>query len=133
MTAGAPVDQPVVTIDKPFFVEAHEYFANGPGQTFIHGESFPFPVARGAEPFQLPDDLPARFGLPLPHPFDKRFTTDFMPVLPFGSHLSLNDILCGYTRMVGSRHPQHIKTAHPLPATEDILQSVVQSMSHVQN
>ncbi len=47
--------------------------------------------------------------------------------------LFFHHVLGRYTGMVGSRHPQHLVAAHTFPATQDILQTVVQGMPHVQD
>ena len=102
------------------------------GEPLVHGEAFPLPVAGGAQPLQLADDLPARFGLPLPDPLDERFAPQVVAVLPFGGQLALHHVLGGDAGMVGARHPEDVVALHPLPAAEDVLQGVVEGMPHVQ-
>jgi hypothetical protein len=133
MTAGTPVDQPVGAVDEPFLVEANEDLAHRPGEPLVHGESFPLPVARGAEALQLADDLPPRLALPLPDPLDEGLAPEVEAVLPRGGQLPLHHVLGGYPGMVRTGHPEDVVTAHPLPAAEDVLQGIVQRMPHMEH
>ena len=45
--------------------------------------------------------------------------------------LFFDNVLGCNAGMVGARHPEHLAAAHTLPATENILQSIVQGMTHV--
>src|SRR6185369_4640907 len=40
-------------------------------------------------------------------------------------------VLRRYARVVGTGHPENVVTLHPLPATEDILKSIIQRVTHV--
>src|SRR6185369_10049221 len=131
MTAGAPVDQSVVPIDQPVFIKFDEYGADRLRQALVHGEPFAFPVAGGSQPFELADDLPAGLGFPSPHPLDERISAEIVTVLLFSGKLAFDNVLRRYARVVGTGHPENIVTLHPLPATEDILESVIQRVTHV--
>ena len=132
VTAWTPVDEPVVAVDQPLLEERDENLAHGEGETLIHGEAFPLPVAGTAEALQLADDLAARFRLPFPDTVDKGFPAKVVAILPLRSQLPLHHILGGDSRVVGAGHPEDVAAAHSLPAAEDILQGIVERMPHVQ-
>jgi len=132
MTARTPVDQAVVAVDQTVVVQLDKDRAHSLGKSRIHGEAFPFPVAGGAQAFQLADDLAARFRLPLPDPLDEGIPSKVVAILAFGCQLTLDYVLGGDACMVGARHPEYVVAAHPLPAAEDILKGVVEGVSHVQ-
>jgi hypothetical protein len=54
-----------------------------------------------------------------------------MPIRPFGSEFSFNDVLGGNPCMVRSRLPQDIVTLHFLESAQDILEGIVKRMAHV--
>ena len=70
-TAGAPVDQPLSTVDQSIFMQPYEDFEDGLRQPLVHGKSQSVPVAGFAELFLLVDDRVAGGGFPLPHSFDE--------------------------------------------------------------
>ena len=132
MATGAPVDQPVVPVDKPLFIKAYEDLANRRGKTLVHGEALALPVAGSAKPLQLIDYLATRFRLPCPDSFDKGLTADLMSARIFRCKLPFNHVLRRDAGMVGTRHPQDGVAGHPLPAAEDVLKGIVEGMPHVE-
>ena len=71
-----PVDQPLGLVDQPLAVQLHEHLGDRLRQAFVEREALAAPVARGAEALELADDRAARFGLPLPHPREKRLAAE---------------------------------------------------------
>jgi hypothetical protein len=55
-----------------------------------------------------------------------------MPVCSFSGQVLFNNILSGYTRMVGAGLPQNVAAFHSFVPAEDILEGVIQGVSHVQ-
>ena len=49
MTSGTPVYDVISTINVPFLIEAYKDLPHCLGQPFIHGKSFPAPVAGTAQ------------------------------------------------------------------------------------
>jgi len=46
--------------------------------------------------------------------------------------MALDHVLGGDAGVVGARHPEDVVALHALPAAEDVLQGVVEGVSHVQ-
>ena len=69
----------------------------------------------------------------LPGSFQKGVASQIIARFSFFFKLALNNILSRDSGMVSSSHPQSIVTLHPVVANDNILQSIVQTVSHVQN
>ena len=69
MTSGTPVNNVIPFVNKSVFVKSHEHLAHCPGKSFVHGESFPIPIAGAAESFELIDNHSAGKGFPGPDSF----------------------------------------------------------------
>ena len=142
-----PIDQTLAAVDQAFVVHFHEDFDHrivkiwaifmaGARVTLrtCHGEGCAVPIAGGAQAFELVYNCPARLLFPLPDFFQKLLAAQshaarFAPVC----QLPLNDHLRGNARMVCPGLPKGVKAAHPVPAHQDILQSIVEGMTHMQN
>ena len=131
-TLRAPVDDTFAAVDQTFLVVLDKYFLDCLAAALVHGKAFSCPVAGGAQLFQLFHDPAAVLLLPCPGTFQKSFSADvlfFDTLFPHGFH----DL--GFGRngsVVGTRQPQGTVAGHPLPANQNILQSFVQCMTHVQ-
>ncbi len=130
---GVPIDQPLVLVDEAFAVEFDEDFGHRARQALVHREALARPVAGSTEPLQLLDDDAAQFRLPLPDAFDESLTPQFAAARLLMLHqLPLDHGLGGDAGVVGARLPQHILAAHALEAAEDVLQRIVERVTHMQ-
>ena len=128
-----PVHQPLVFVDQPFAVQFDEHLYDRARQPFVHREAFARPVAGRAEPLQLVDDDAAALGLPLPDPLEKFGAAHLAPARLLTLHqLPLDHHLGRDARVIGARLPQHVAAAHPLEAAQNVLQRVVERVSHMQ-
>ena len=128
-----PVDQTLVPVDQAFLVKLHENLEDRPGQTFVHGEAFARPVARGAQTAQLIDDGSAGLTLPLPDPLHEGLPAHGVPIRFLVLHeLALDDHLRGDAGMVHPRLPQHVLAAHAFEPDQNILDRVVEGVPHMQ-
>ena len=131
-TLGAPVDDAFAAVDQTFLVVLDKYFLDCLAAALVHGKAFSRPVAGRTQLFQLFHDPAAVLLLPCPCTFQKSFSADvlfFDAFFPHGFH----DL--GFGRngsVVGTRQPQGAVAGHPLPANQNILQSFVQCVTHVQ-
>ncbi len=132
LAPGAPVDDVIAAVDQAVAVQADEDLPHRPGKAFVHGEPLPAEVARAPELLQLVYDLAAKLLLPLPHPGDKRLAAQPVAVGSLPGELFFDDVLGGDPGVVRPREPEHVETVHAFVAGQDILQGVVQGMSHVQ-
>ncbi len=128
-----PVDQALVLVDEPLAMELDENPGDRARQACVQREALAAPVAGGAEPLELLDDRPARFGLPRPDPLEERLAAHGPPIrLLRLDELSLDDHLGRDAGVVGSRLPQHVLAVHPPIAAENVLQRVVERVAHMQ-
>ena len=129
----APVDDVVAAIYEPFVIEPDEYFLDRVAETLVHGETFPLPVKHASKFFELVDDDRAMMLFPLPDPLDEFFAAEFPAAGPFFGELFLDDVLGRDTGVVGAAHPLSVVALEPFPANYDVLNSVVQGVSHVED
>ena len=119
-------------VDQALIIEVNEILANSLGERFVHGEAFTGPVAGGAERLELLNNAVTVFMLPIPYELGELFTAEIVT----GKSLLLAEIFfyldlgCD-TCVVGSGHPERAITAHALEADDGILQSFIESVSHV--
>ena len=131
LAAGAPVDHPVASVDKVFFIKAHKDFAHGLAAALVEGEAFSVPIAGGTELLELLDDASAVSGFPLPCSFEETVAADIVLGDAFFLHRLDYLRLGSYRSVVGAGHPKGIVALHSLPADKDILESVIKSVTHV--
>ena len=130
---GIPIDEALVPVDEARAIKLDKDFCHRPREAFVHGEALARPVARGAQPLQLADDGAAGFRLPFPHALDESLAAHFAAARLLTLHqLALDHGLGGDAGMVGSRLPQHVLAAHALKAAQDVLQRIVERVTHVQ-
>ena len=134
-----PIDEALVLVDEAGAVEFDEHLGNGTNHLIVwrtrlpHGEALARPVAGGAEPLQLIDDQPARLDLPLPDAAHELVAAQVAPVRLLAFHqLPLDHHLGGDAGVIGAGLPQHVAAAHALEADEDVLQRVVERVTHMQ-
>ena len=132
MAFRAPVDDIFITIDQFFFIEGYKGFTDGPGEAFVHGEAFSFPVAGNAETPKLGHDTVMVFILPCPGVFQKFLTADFFLGSAVFTQLFFNFGLSGDAGVVGAGHPQRIEAGHSFVADENILQGFVKGVAHME-
>ena len=129
---GAPVDEALTAIDEVLFIETVEDLDDGFGAAFVHGEPLPVPVAGGAEFLELLDDASAVLTAPVPGSLEEGVTADVLFRDAFFFH-RLDDLgLGGDGRVVGAGDPEGIEPFHPVIADEDVLQRIVEGVSHVE-
>ena len=132
MQHRVPIDEALVLVEQPVAIELHEDLHDGARQAFIEREALARPVAGGAEPLQLLDDLAAGFRLPFPDALEEFLATQLAAVLLALHELALDDHLRGDAGVIGARLPQHVLALHAVIAHENILQRIVERMAHMQ-
>ncbi len=131
--ARAPVDDVFTFIDQTIIVEAHKHFFHAAGKHLIHGETLTLPIAGCAQQLQLVDDDAAFFFLPAPDSFQQGFPADLMAVCAFFCQLLFHHVLGSNAGVIHSRQPQCGFAIHSVITDYDILKSVVEYMTHVQD
>ena len=132
VAVGAPVHHRVAAIDAALFVQAHKHFLHGIAAAIVHGKALTLPVAAGAQLFQLADDTVAVFVFPVPGTLQKAIAAQHFFGQAFLAHGLHHFCLGSNGCMVGAGHPQGGIALHTLAADQNILQSVVHGMAHVQ-
>ena len=128
----APVRDARPLIDEPLLIETDERLAHRARASLVHREPLARPVAGRAEHPQLIHDSVAVLLLPRPHTFEELLAPEVEPRRPLRAQRLLDLCLRRDARMVAARHPDDVLPAHPLIPHEDILQSIVECMPHVE-
>ena len=132
LAVGAPVDDALAAVDQTLLVEAAEDLADGLGAALVQGEALTAPVAGGAHLLQLGNDAVAVLLLPLPGALQELLTAEVFLGQTFLAH-GLHDLgLGGDGGVVGAGEPQGGVARHTLVADQDILEGVVQGVTHVE-
>jgi hypothetical protein len=124
-TPRAPVDDVVAPVDETFLPEADEDLPDRRGQSGIHREALPLPVAGGSQAPELAKDRAAGLLLPLPHALDERVAADRLAGQPLRGELPFHDHLRCDSRVIGAGLPEDVEPLHALPAHQDVLEGVV--------
>src|SRR5262249_5901694 len=130
--ARTPVGHSAASVNESFFKESDEGAHDRPHVPFIHGEGDAIPVEADTQPLVLIENAVAVFFAPFPDSLDEHLAPQVMTALALLLQLTLNHHLRGNPSMVSTRLPEDIEALHAMPADEDILQSAVQGMPHVQ-
>ena len=132
VAGGAPVGDAGALIDQPLLIEADEDLPHSLGAALVHGEALTVPVQGRTQGAQLGHDAIAEFFLPVPYPLQKLLASQVVTAQALLPERPLHLGLGGNARVVAAGHPDGIEPLHTVIADQNILQSVVQSMAHVQ-
>ena len=138
-----PIDQPLAAVNQALVVHLHKDADHGVVEIALvplwrargarHRKRVARPIAGGAKALHLLDDRVAFFRLPIPDMAQEFLAAHLLAaaVAAFGQalfHLQLR----GDAGMVLARLPQRVKSAHPVPAHQNVHQRVVEGMAHMQ-
>ena len=128
-----PVDHAQTAINQAFLIKVTEYFDYRTTALFIHSKRGAIPIARATERTKLLEDNATMFISPIPRMFEELLTSKvrLIDALLFQSfdYLSL-----GSNRsMIRTRHPTRILSLLTSTANEDILNSLIQHMPHMEH
>ena len=128
-----PVHHAQSAVDISLVVEIDKNLDDTLRTLLVHGECRAVPVARCTKTAQLLEDDAAMLVSPVPSVLEELVAREVVFLYSlFGKtfhHLSLG----GYGSMVGARHPACVFPLHACSAHEDVLNSVVKHVSHVQH
>ncbi len=128
----APVHKVFTAIDKIALVQRDKYFAHRLRKAFVERKPLAAPVDARSNALKLIIDECAMFFRDFPGLFDKGFAADLGALAAFLAQFALNDILGRNTGMIGARQPERWNALHPAVADLDILEAVVERMSHME-
>ena len=131
----APIHHPFAAINEPLFIQVHEHPLHASRVILIHRESQPRPVTARAELFQLLDDDAAVLLFPFPNVLEQLLASEIIAMLhsAFLAQLALHHILRRDARMIRPRQPKHLLAIHPRLARQNVLNSVVEDVPHVEH
>ena len=132
LVVGAPVDDPVRTVDPPRIPETDEIGHDGVDIVVVHREALARVVERAAEPPELAHDHLAGALEPGPRALEEGLATDLLARRAFGDQLLLDDVLRRDPRVVVPGLPERVEAAHPVPADEAVLHRAVQCVADVE-
>ncbi len=130
--ARAPVNQRPLAVNQTLLMEPDEDFDHRPRQALIQGEALAAPVAGGAQPAQLMENLAAVALAPFPDAALKGLAPELMAIGLLLGDFALHHVLRGDSGMVGAGHPQRVVALHPAGAHDDVLQGYVEGMSQME-
>ncbi len=130
---GIPIDHPHAAINPTLLIERVEHLDHRFRQLLVHREGSALPVAAGAERTQLFEDDATVFMGPVPCMLQEFLTAQILLfdtlIGQLGHYLGLG----ADGRMVRTRYPASIFAHHARTTHQDILDRVVQHMSHMQH
>ena len=128
-----PVYHTESAVDKALVVEVNEYFDYAFAACLVHGESGAVPITAGTQTAQLlKDDASVLIG-PVPSVL-KELLAGQVVLLDTLTGKLLNHLSLGSDRgMVGAWHPTCVLTLHTGTTHQNILNSVVQHVSHMEH
>ena len=130
---GIPVHHAQATVDVALVIEVHKDLENALAAGFVHGEGGTAPVTGGAQFAQLLQNDAAVLMRPVPSMLEelvaREVTLAYTLLGKALNHLSLS---CN-RGMVSTRHPKGILALHARTADEDVLNGVVEHVTHVQD
>ncbi len=132
-TAWAPVDDVVAPVDQPLLVQPDEHLADGAGEILVQREVSAGPVGRAADGLELLENAGAGFADVSPHPLDEGLAAEVEPGLPLLGEQSLDHVLRGDACVVGAGKPERSLAPHALEPDQDVLDGVVEAVTHVEN
>ena len=128
----APVGNAGSLINQALFIKADKNLTDSLGTALVHSKTLSIPIQRGTQGTKLAHNTAAKLFLPIPNSLQELLSAQFIAIGAFCPQSTLYLGLSSYTSMVTTRHPQGIVALHTAPANQNILQSVVQCMAHME-
>ncbi len=130
--AGAPIDDVLSAINQAFVVQRDERLSNSTAQSLVEREVGASPVRRAADGAQLGENGGA--GLPhvSPDPLHEGLAADIESSLTLRGQNPFDHVLRGDAGVIGARKPESGPSPHPLEPNQDILNGVIEAVTHVE-
>ena len=133
LSLGVPVHHAQATIDVALVIEVHKHLQHTFAACLVHGESGAAPVTGGTQLAQLLQNDAAVFMGPVPSMLQELVAREVTLADSLLGQAFHNLGLGSDRGMVGTRHPQGIFALHARAADEDVLDGIVEHVSHVQH
>ncbi len=131
--ARAPVDDVLAPVDQAPFVQVNKHLAHRPTEFIVEREARAIPVTRRADGLELLENGPAGLVHMVPNRRDETVSTQVVARASFGGERTLDHVLRGDARMVGTGHPERSRALHAPPTDQHVLDGGVETMPHVQH
>ncbi len=128
-----PVDHTQATIDVAFAIEVDEHLDDTLRSRRVHRERRAVPVARSTQTAQLLQYDATMLVGPVPGMLEELLTGQVVLLDALFSQTLHHLGLGGYRRMVGTGHPAGILALHPCTTHKDILNCIVEHVTHVEH
>ena len=128
-----PVHHTESAIDESLVIEIHEHLDYTLTALLVHGEGGAVPVARSTQTAQLLQDDATMLVSPCPSVLQELFTGQVVFLDTLLSEFLHHFGFCSNRSVVCARHPECILTLHTGSAYEDVLDGVVQHVTHVEH
>ena len=128
-----PVDQTVAAVNQALFIQIDESPDNSSAAALVQRKSLPLPVAGATQLSHLLLDRAAVFFLPGPSSLQKLFSAQIFLFLAFFLPDPVYDLdLRSYAGVIAARQPQCAVALKTLETDQQILQSLIQRMTHME-
>ena len=128
-----PVDHAHTTIDETFLVKIAEYVDDGARTGLVHSECCAIPIAAGTEFAELFQDDATMLVSPVPSVLEELLASKVSLLDALLSEAVDYLSLGSDTGMVCTWYPTSVLTFHACTANENILDSIVEHVSHVKH
>ena len=132
LVEGAPVDDPIGTVDPPLPVQVDEEPHHGSDVRVVHGEALAPVVERRADAPELEHDLAAVLAEPLPYPLFEGLAAEVLTGLPFRGEVLLDRVLRRDAGVVEPGLEEHVEALHAPHPDQRVGEGQLQRMPHVQ-
>ena len=130
---GVPVHDTHAAVDEPLAVEVDEDVDDALATLIVHGEGGTLPVAGSTEALELLEDDAPVLARPVPSVLEEGFARQVV-LLDALSSQTADDLRFGSDRgVVGTRYPAGVEATLTRTAHEDILDTIIEHVPHVQH
>ena len=130
---GVPVHDTHAAVDEALAVEVDEDVDDALATLFVHSEGGTLPVAGSTEALELLEDDAPVLARPVPSVLEEGFAREVV-LLDALSCQTADDLRFGSDRgVVGTRYPAGVEATLTCTAHEDILDTIIEHMPHVQH
>ena len=128
-----PVDHTHATVDVTFIIQVAEHLDDAPAAGLVHGESRTVPVAGTTQAAQLFEDNATVLACPVPCVLKELLTGEVGLLDAFLCQFVHDLRLSRNAGVVSARHPAGILALHAGTPDQNVLNRIVQHMSHVEH
>ena len=130
---GVPVHDTHAAVDEPLAVEVDEDVDDALATLIVHGEGGTLPVAGSTEALELLEDDAPVLARPVPSVLEEGFARQVVLLDALSSQTADDLRFCSDRGVVGTRYPAGVEATLTRTAHEDILDTIIEHVPHVQH